>query len=192
MGGTAFHFAAGMGNIPMLKMLLDKVTYPDAQHPVWKATRANAARVTAGVGRLGSGAYGTLLEPDLSPFPPPDLLSPRPSSAPLAGLREVCSKGRKLSPQRMMLWSRDIYGNTALHIAVLHRRLKAFDWLLDFYGQCVGGSDDEMELKEKHDALHATGACGLTPLGLATVLGHRETFEHVIESMCMACIHPKF
>eukprot|EP01062_Namystynia_karyoxenos_P067327 TRINITY_DN6125_c0_g1_i1.p1 TRINITY_DN6125_c0_g1~~TRINITY_DN6125_c0_g1_i1.p1 ORF type:complete len:947 (+),score=300.53 TRINITY_DN6125_c0_g1_i1:98-2842(+) len=75
---------------------------------------------------------------------------------------------------RDMLERRDSYGNTALHLAVIHRRPELFDWLLERFHQ------NGLPRKE---SLGMRGALGLTPLGLAAVLSTQDQgimFDHVL------------
>eukprot|EP01062_Namystynia_karyoxenos_P058947 TRINITY_DN50387_c0_g1_i1.p1 TRINITY_DN50387_c0_g1~~TRINITY_DN50387_c0_g1_i1.p1 ORF type:complete len:1341 (+),score=386.01 TRINITY_DN50387_c0_g1_i1:125-4147(+) len=85
--------------------------------------------------------------------------------------------------RRRLLRAQDSFGNTALHIAVLHRQLEMFTLLLGELRAAVEEISDDAPDLEVATALHVRGAQGLTPLGLATVLGDHATFEHLIEAM---------
>ncbi|KAJ9457789.1 hypothetical protein DIPPA_34773 [Diplonema papillatum] len=71
----------------------------------------------------------------------------------------LCAGGRG----KHLLPLKDSFGNTALHIGAIHRRQEFFDWLL------VRLENTEGIQIDRQTALRQQGACGLTPLGLATV-----------------------
>eukprot|EP01060_Flectonema_neradi_P004772 TRINITY_DN1311_c1_g1_i1.p1 TRINITY_DN1311_c1_g1~~TRINITY_DN1311_c1_g1_i1.p1 ORF type:complete len:964 (+),score=117.49 TRINITY_DN1311_c1_g1_i1:63-2894(+) len=92
----------------------------------------------------------------------------------------------------------DTFGNTALHIAVIHRRPELFDWILDqmdilykdeeLNGEMYGRSaeEDNIVILDRKAAFEAKGSSGLTPVGLAAVLSHQdngETFDFVLNRM---------
>ena len=92
----------------------------------------------------------------------------------------------------------DTFGNTALHISVIHRRPELFDWLLDqmdvlykdeeVNGDMYGRSAEEhnITILDRKAAFEAKGSSGLTPVGLAAVLSHNdngETFDFVLNRM---------
>lgn len=58
---------------------------------------------------------------------------------------------------------RDTYGNSALHMAVIHEQQEMYDFLVDMCGASVNVSN------------HA----GLTPLVLAAQLGKMDMFKHI-------------
>eukprot|EP01065_Artemidia_motanka_P000213 TRINITY_DN1008_c0_g1_i2.p1 TRINITY_DN1008_c0_g1~~TRINITY_DN1008_c0_g1_i2.p1 ORF type:complete len:1374 (+),score=412.60 TRINITY_DN1008_c0_g1_i2:269-4390(+) len=85
--------------------------------------------------------------------------------------------------QRMLLRAQDSFGNTALHIAVLHRRTEMWDWIMSRLRSATSDMDPCEAEEEIRRATHIRGAQGLTPLGLATVLGHKDTFAHCLADM---------
>ena len=79
-----------------------------------------------------------------------------------------------------LLFARDSFGNIPLHIAAIHRRKELLDWLLEKMDESKG---DEMDSKE---VLNMHGGSGLTPLGFATVLAHKDNgamFDFILGRM---------
>lgn len=60
----------------------------------------------------------------------------------------------------------DTFGNTAMHMAVLHRRKEVVDWL--------------MTTKEGRDNLNILNFDGFTPLTLAARHGFVDIFHHIL------------
>jgi ankyrin repeat protein len=83
----------------------------------------------------------------------------------------------------------DSFGNTALHMAVIHRQTRAIDWLLEKEKEIRvsdarqakyhdSGSDVRSEAPPR--LLDVTNKYGLTPLTLAARLGFVDVFHHVL------------
>jgi ankyrin repeat protein len=60
----------------------------------------------------------------------------------------------------------DAFGNTAMHLAVLHGRTHVVDWL--------------MGIEAGRDGLNVVNCLGFTPLTLAARLGNLEMFDHIL------------
>eukprot|EP01063_Lacrimia_lanifica_P021975 TRINITY_DN29686_c0_g1_i1.p1 TRINITY_DN29686_c0_g1~~TRINITY_DN29686_c0_g1_i1.p1 ORF type:complete len:993 (+),score=330.94 TRINITY_DN29686_c0_g1_i1:66-3044(+) len=148
-GESALHLSVAFGDLDLVKRLL--------------AAGADPA----------SRAYGTFFHPSGSCYFGEYPLSFAIACGNVEMAKLIVSEGRD-----ELLTRRDSYGNTALHIAALHRRRELLDWLLE-----------RMESKlqiSKQDSLNLHGAQGLTPLGLSAVLAHNDdgkTFDFILERM---------
>jgi hypothetical protein len=60
----------------------------------------------------------------------------------------------------------DTFGNTAMHMAVIHCRKEVVDWL--------------MTIKEGRDSLNVLNFDGFTPLTLAARHGYVDMFHHIL------------
>jgi ankyrin repeat protein len=72
----------------------------------------------------------------------------------------------KTDPMWRFLNACDTFGNTAMHMAVIHRRKEVVDWL--------------MTTKEGRDNLNTLNFDGFTPLTLAARHGFVEMFHHIL------------
>jgi ankyrin repeat protein len=62
----------------------------------------------------------------------------------------------------------DLFGNTAMHLAVLHGQKQVVDWL--------------MQIEVGRDSLDVANCLGFTPLKLATRWGNLDMFDHILNS----------
>eukprot|EP01059_Diplonema_ambulator_P011920 TRINITY_DN2198_c0_g2_i1.p1 TRINITY_DN2198_c0_g2~~TRINITY_DN2198_c0_g2_i1.p1 ORF type:complete len:909 (+),score=308.23 TRINITY_DN2198_c0_g2_i1:74-2728(+) len=149
-GESVLHLAVAFNDTKLIKMLL----------------HANADPM--------SRAYGTFFQPSGSCY-----FGEYPLAFAVAcGLTDVAEilvangRGPKL------LRNCDSFGNTALHIATIHRRCQLFDWIL---------AKLETTLNiDRMAALNEHGGSGLTPLALAAVLAHVDNgamFDFVLSRM---------
>ncbi len=72
----------------------------------------------------------------------------------------------KAEPMWRFLNACDTFGNTAMHMAVFHRRKEVVDWL--------------MTTKEGRDNLNILNFDGFTPLTLAARHGYVDIFHHIL------------
>jgi ankyrin repeat protein len=108
------------------------------------------------------------------------------------------------------LYRRDQFGNTALHMAVIHKKVHVIDWLLEMEkdtrkkgknaSPCKGGSINQIQharskpgrgkqeggdlvvgTDQAEDFIAMRNKDGLTPLTLAACLGDLKTFAHILD-----------
>jgi hypothetical protein len=76
----------------------------------------------------------------------------------------------KISTRMKLMWkflnADDMFGNTALHMAVMYRRKEVVDWI--------------MSTKEGKDSLNALNLDGFTPLTLSARHGFTDMFQHLL------------
>eukprot|EP01064_Diplonema_japonicum_P020468 TRINITY_DN2992_c0_g2_i2.p1 TRINITY_DN2992_c0_g2~~TRINITY_DN2992_c0_g2_i2.p1 ORF type:complete len:917 (+),score=177.61 TRINITY_DN2992_c0_g2_i2:57-2807(+) len=149
-GESALHLAVAFGDTKLIKRLI----------------QANADPA--------SRAYGTFFEPSGTCYFGEYPLSFAVACGGLEVAEILVAGGRGAK----LLRNCDSFGNTALHIAAVHRRTALFDWLLVKLETTL--SIDRMTV------LNELGASGLTPLGLAAVLAHVDNgamFDFVLSRM---------
>ena len=92
---------------------------------------------------------------------------------------EILLRGDPATCARL-LTNRDSFGNTVIHIAAIHRRKTSLKWLLE---KCV---ENEVLQQDRIEPMSWQGYTGLTPLGLCTVLSHKDDgdmFAFIIDMM---------
>eukprot|EP01062_Namystynia_karyoxenos_P071894 TRINITY_DN676_c0_g1_i2.p1 TRINITY_DN676_c0_g1~~TRINITY_DN676_c0_g1_i2.p1 ORF type:complete len:1685 (+),score=381.69 TRINITY_DN676_c0_g1_i2:242-5056(+) len=169
-GETALHMAVVLGDLEMVQLLL----------------RTGSSRDTIRAGR----AYGRF-------FGPERLWNDRKyrnkahtyfgeyplSFAVGAGNTDMAAEllsGLSNEQKLGELLRQDSFGNTALHVAVLHGDTASYDWVL----RRVNEAGQACMRPEARDvALHVQGCLGLTPLGLAALRGGQQIFSHALESL---------
>eukprot|EP00756_Hemistasia_phaeocysticola_P002992 Hpha_TRINITY_DN12001_c0_g1::TRINITY_DN12001_c0_g1_i1::g.140897::m.140897 len=178
-GETALHLAVVLGDLDMAQKLMDRGADPLARTygtfflPGRQWTDDDKARTYFGeyplsfaVGMNNRQMAQLILDHGTVKKGPEDEFAPAPGS------RES---------KRKLLRAQDTYGNTALHIAILHRHMDMWDYIRSELEQSVEtGAMWACEL-QAYD--HTRGARGLTPLGLATVLGLSQQFAMALRSI---------
>ncbi len=105
------------------------------------------------------------------------------SFAASVGNTDICNMIFQHSTNRKAaLYRADTSGNTALHMAVIHRQTNTVDWLLDREDEIIEQNEQpSAQQNEKAIPLvEAMNGDGLTPLTLAARLGFVDVFHHVL------------
>jgi ankyrin repeat protein len=207
-GETVLHMAIGLGEVDLVKFLLEKQR--GAKLHEKKATgmffmppfirRKSSENLALHVNEYSRCYYGA--------FPL--------SFAASVGRDDICEHifsallAGGLQPAYAALFFQDDYGNTALHMAVIHRRMRTIDWLLEREAEVVeslrlhrdsesavvqGTAADREELEQcraaaveeegedQRQLTDVTNRDGLTALTLAARLGFVDVFHHVLRHM---------
>eukprot|EP01062_Namystynia_karyoxenos_P062698 TRINITY_DN55574_c0_g1_i1.p1 TRINITY_DN55574_c0_g1~~TRINITY_DN55574_c0_g1_i1.p1 ORF type:complete len:1413 (+),score=345.53 TRINITY_DN55574_c0_g1_i1:202-4440(+) len=178
-GETALHLAVVLGNMQITKMLLDAGADPFAR--AYGSFFAPGRQWTAfDKAHTYFGEYALSFAVGLGNFEMVKLLL---NKAHAFRNDPRMPHGGAGTPEAMrkLLRAQDSFGNTPMHIAVLHRQIPMLDFIKDQVMAAVSHLGETAPMRELHAALHVRGAQGLTPLGLATVLGDPETFSHMME-----------
>eukprot|EP01061_Rhynchopus_euleeides_P014424 TRINITY_DN25000_c0_g1_i1.p1 TRINITY_DN25000_c0_g1~~TRINITY_DN25000_c0_g1_i1.p1 ORF type:complete len:897 (+),score=317.42 TRINITY_DN25000_c0_g1_i1:159-2849(+) len=139
-GESALHLAVAFGDTKLIKLLLRSHADPSSR------------------------AYGTFFSPSGTNYFGEYPLSFAVACGNLEVAEILVAEGRG----KQVLFNRDSFGNTALHIATIHRRKELLDWLL------VKMAAEGGDMADTESAFGKHGGSGLTPLGLATVLAHKD------------------
>eukprot|EP01063_Lacrimia_lanifica_P026575 TRINITY_DN3602_c0_g1_i2.p1 TRINITY_DN3602_c0_g1~~TRINITY_DN3602_c0_g1_i2.p1 ORF type:complete len:820 (+),score=272.17 TRINITY_DN3602_c0_g1_i2:75-2534(+) len=145
-GETALHLSVAFSDMDLVQRLLDAGADPSSR------------------------AYGAFFAPSSSCY-----FGEYPLSFAVACGDQAIAEVLIAGGRNELLLQRDSFGNTALHIATIHRRHDLIDWLLEEIEAKLGVS--------KLDALGMHGASGLTPLELASVFAHKDdgkTFDMIL------------